>query len=259
MENNINENNIEQIEIKETITITKEDSTKKDNFKTIASAIIVLGILVAGAILLKDTKPENSPKKQEKSAVVNDEEISLRPITEEDHIFGNPNAKIKIVEYSDTGCPFCRIFHTTMHKIVAESKGEVAWVYRHFPIESLHPNAFSEAIATECAYEQGGNQMFWAFTDEIYKRTKSNNTFTNEDVNQIAEDLDLTMYAFNECLENKVYENKIEQDILDGQIAGVQGTPSSFIVIDGKVIDTIGGAAPYESLKKALDLLQKAY
>ena len=106
------------------------------------------------------------------------------------------------------------MFHITMHKIVEESDGKVAWVYRHFPIESLHPNAFSEAIATECAYEQGGNQLFWAFTDEIYKRTKSNNTFTSEDINQIAEDLDLTMYAFNDCVENKVYEEKIQAQIL---------------------------------------------
>lgn len=255
MENNINE----QIEIKETITITKEDNSKKDNYKTIASAVIVLGILVAGAILLKGTKPTENLKKQENNAVLNQEEVTLSPITDEDHIFGNKNAKIKIVEYSDTGCPFCRIFHTTMHKIVAESGGEVAWVYRHFPIESLHPNAFSEAIATECAFEQGGNDLFWAFTDEIYKRTKSNNTFTNEDITKIAEDLNLTMYAFNDCVENQVYKNKIEQDIIDGQIAGVRGTPSSFIVIDGKVIDTIGGAAPYENLKQALDLLKAKY
>lgn len=253
--NNINE----QIEIKETITITKEDNSKKDNHRTIASAIIVLGILVAGAILLKDTKPVDNPKKQEKSAILDKEEIVLSPITDEDHILGNKNAKIKIVEYSDTGCPFCRIFHITMHKIVEESDGEVAWVYRHFPIESLHPNAFNEALATECAYEQGGNDLFWTFTDEIYKRTKSNNTFTSEDINQIAEDLNLTMYAFNDCIENKVYEEKVAQNMIDGQIAGVQGTPSSFIVIDGKVIDTIGGAAPYESLKKALDLLKAKY
>lgn len=253
MENNINE----QIEIKETITIETKDNSKKENYKTIGSAIIVLAILISGAILLKGTKP--TAIKNDARYKVDQEEISLRPITDEDHILGNKNAKIKIVEYSDTGCPFCRIFHSTMHQIVSESNGEVAWVYRHFPIGSLHPNAFNEALATECAYEQGGNELFWAFTDEIYKRTKSNNTFTSEDINQIAEDLNLTMYAFNDCVENQVYKEKVEQDILDGQIAGVEGTPSSFIVIDGKVIDTIGGAAPYENLKQALDLLSKKY
>ncbi len=257
MENNTNENNIEQIEIKETITITKENN-KKEVFKTIASAIIVIGFLIAGAILLKDSKGNVSVKSNSNKELTG-QDIELAPITSEDHILGNPNAKIKIVEYSDTGCPFCRMFHITMHKIVEESDGKVAWVYRHFPIESLHPNAFSEAIATECAYEQGGNQLFWAFTDEIYKRTKSNNTFTSEDINQIAEDLDLTMYAFNDCVENKVYEEKIQAQILSGQIAGVRGTPASFIVIDGKVIDNIEGAAPYESLKQALDILSKNY
>ena len=123
MENNTNENNIEQIEIKETITITKENN-KKEVFKTIASAIIVIGFLIAGAILLKDSKGNVSVKSNSNKELTG-QDIELAPITSEDHILGNPNAKIKIVEYSDTGCPFCRMFHITMHKIVEKSDEKV--------------------------------------------------------------------------------------------------------------------------------------
>jgi protein-disulfide isomerase len=100
--------------------------------------------------------------------------VDIRPVTEADHILGNPNAKIIIVEYSDLECPFCKQFHNTMHQIISNNP-DVAWVYRHYPIPQLHPKAFHEAEATECAWEQGGNDAFWKYTDTIYKITPSNN------------------------------------------------------------------------------------
>lgn len=102
-------------------------------------------------------------------------EVGLRPISENDHILGNIDAKIIIVEYSDLECPFCKVFHNTMHQVVKKYSGEVAWVYRHFPISGLHPKAFREAEATECAWEQGGNEMFWKYMDKLFEVTPSNN------------------------------------------------------------------------------------
>ncbi len=244
MENNPTENNNQE-------EINKIENLSPKNKQTIFSAIIIAGAMIALAILLKgNTTPisqKNTNDNQENTTA------EIREISSEEHILGNPNAKIIIVEYSDTGCPFCKMFHNTMHRIVDEYKGDVAWVYRHFPIPSLHPNAFIEAIATECATEQGGNDTFWNFTDEIYNRTNSDNQFTRNDLNQIAIDLNLDMVSFNNCMESGKYNKKIEQDILDGQLGGVRGTPSSFIVIDGKVVDQIEGAAPYEGIKTKLD------
>jgi len=246
------EHNKENKEVESEVKLNNKDSQNK-----IMSAIIIAGVLIAGAILLKDTSPIFNNGKEEfdpKTEQV-DPNVSIRPVSPEEHIFGNPNAKIKIVEYSDTECPFCRQFHETMHKIVEESDGKVAWVYRHFPIPSLHPNAFSQAVATECAWEQGGNEVFWAFTDQVYSRTKSNNTFSESDLVSIARDLNLDISKFNECTNSEKYANKVEADILDGQLAGVRGTPSSFILEDGKIVETIPGAAPYESVKAQINLL----
>ncbi len=99
----------------------------------------------------------------------------MRPVTSDDHIVGNINAKIIIVEYSDLECPFCKVFHNTMHQVVEQSNGDVAWVYRHYPIAQLHPKAFREAEATECAWAQKGNEGFWKYIDKLFETTPSNN------------------------------------------------------------------------------------
>lgn len=104
-------------------------------------------------------------------------EIQIRPVSPDDHILGNADAKIIVVEYSDLECPFCKVFHNTMHQVVEKSNGDVAWVYRHYPISGLHPKAFLEALATECAWEQKGNDGFWKYTDQLFKITPSNNKF----------------------------------------------------------------------------------
>jgi predicted DsbA family dithiol-disulfide isomerase len=89
---------------------------------------------------------------------------------EGDHIIGNPNAPIVIVEYSDFQCPYCKIFHQTMKRIVAESDGSVAWVYRHWPIQS---SSFEKAVASECVASIKGNEAFWAYTDLLFDLIKT--------------------------------------------------------------------------------------
>ncbi|MBI3306118.1 thioredoxin domain-containing protein [Candidatus Nomurabacteria bacterium] len=95
-------------------------------------------------------------------------EKQLKPVSPDDHILGSADAKIIVVEYSDLDCPFCKTFHNTMHRIVKENT-DVAWVYRHFPIPKLHPNAKRKAEETECASEQKGNDGFWKYTDKVFE------------------------------------------------------------------------------------------
>ena len=82
---------------------------------------------------------------------------------------------MKVVEFSDLECPFCKRFHATMQQTVAAYGGQVAWVYRHFPIDQLHSKAPKEAEATECAAELGGNDKFWAYTNRLMEVTPANN------------------------------------------------------------------------------------
>jgi protein-disulfide isomerase len=64
----------------------------------------------------------------------------LRPVSKgRDHIRGDPAAPVTLVEYSDFECPFCKRFHPTVKRLVDESKGQLNWVYRHFPLDELHP------------------------------------------------------------------------------------------------------------------------
>ena len=214
--------------------------------KQIAGAILIVGVLIAGAILLKGNTPPADIGSNTK-----DTAIQLRPVISSDHIKGNIDAKIIVVEYSDLECPFCKVFHDTMHKVM-ENNDKVAWVFRHYPIPQLHPKAFKEAEATECAYEQGGNDAFWKYTDRIFEITPSNNGLAESELPKIAEYVGLNAASFNECLASGKFKDKIEQDIEDGNKAGVNGTPSSFILVKGKVVDTIPGAQPYEAVMQRL-------
>ena len=89
---------------------------------------------------------------------------AVSPVTEADHIKGSIDAPIKVVEYSDFDCPFCTRFHDSMNEIVA-TNDDVAWVYRHFPLDQLHPNARGIAVASECIAREGGDEAFWKFAD----------------------------------------------------------------------------------------------
>lgn len=104
-----------------------------------------------------------------------DESSNVRSVGDSDHLRGDPKATVKVVEFSDLECPFCKNFHRTMQQVMEEYSDKVAWVYRHFPLDSLHPKARKEAEATECAAELQGNDGFWAYVDKLFEITPSNN------------------------------------------------------------------------------------
>lgn len=216
---------------------------QNNDSKQIAGAILIVGVLIAGAILLKGS---SGPREKDYPP------FQGRPVSSEDHILGNPNAKITIVEYSDIECPYCKVFHDTMHKVVNDSKGEVAWVFRHYPIPQLHPKAFREAEATECAFEQGGNDLFWKYLDRMFEVTPSNNGLEESELPKMAEYIGLDVSVFNTCLNSGKFKDKIQADIDDGSKVGVNGTPSSFVLKKGKVLETFPGALPYAEIMKVI-------
>lgn len=85
-----------------------------------------------------------------------------------DAIRGNRNADIALIEYSDYECPFCSRVHPTYQQLMEDYGDQIMWVYRHFPLESIHPNAIPYAVGAECAKEQGGNDAFWDYTDILF-------------------------------------------------------------------------------------------
>lgn len=222
---------------------------QNNDSKQIAGAILIVGVLIAGAILLKGSGGLGTIEK-------NVSVFPGRPISAEDHILGNSNAKIIILEYSDIECPFCKVFHDTMHKVVNDSNGEVAWVFRHYPIPQLHAKAFREAEATECAFEQGGNDTFWKYVDRIFEITPSNDGLEESELFTIAEYVGLNKSVFNDCLDSGKFTNKVQADVDDGITAGVNGTPSSFVLKKGKVVDTFPGALPYAEIMQKIQAIK---
>ncbi len=90
-------------------------------------------------------------------------DIEVPAITPDDRYLGNINADVVIIEYSDIDCPFCKKFHPTMERIAQEYGSKIAWVYRHFPLDSLHPEARTKAEASECVAQIAGNEVFWKY------------------------------------------------------------------------------------------------
>jgi len=180
--------------------------------------------------------------------------VNLEPISDSDHIRGDLNqAQAVVVEFSDLECPFCKNFHSTMQQVVSDYQGKVAWVYRHFPLDSLHPKARNEAAASECAYEQGGDEAFWQYIDKIFEVTPSNNGLDPAQLPAIAEQIGLDKAKFQSCLESGQYADKINAHEQDAVAAGGQGTPYSVIVTrDGQTIP-VSGAQPLATVKSALD------
>ena len=107
--------------------------------------------------------------------------------------------------------------------------GQVAWVYRHFPLDQLHSKARKEAEATECANELGGNDAFWAYLDKLFEVTPSNDRLDLSQLPQIAEDVGLNRSQFETCLESGKFRTLIQEDFQEGLRLGITGTPYFFV------------------------------
>jgi len=225
---------------------------------SVPTAIVIAGGLIAVSLYYSGGKVESKPAVFNNPGVVTGE-INMKPVTADDHILGNPNADVIIVEYSDTGCPFCKTFHTTMKRVMAEygDSGKVAWVYRHFPIDQLHKKARKEAEATECAAELGGPSKFWEYTNLLYDTTNSNDSLPESELPRMAGAVGLDVAAFNTCLSSGKFAAKVQAHYEDAVKAGGTGTPNSILITKDGTKTTIIGAQPYENLKAIIDAVLK--
>lgn len=175
---------------------------------------------------------------------------NVPPVTAQDHLRGEKQAQITLIEYSDFECPYCKRFHPTMKKILEDYSGNVNWVYRHFPLP-FHANAAPAALGSECANELGGNTKFWQFADGVFA---DSSPLSAEAIPAIAAKIGLEKNQFAACLESKKYQKAVDDQLAGGQKAGINGTPGT-ILINNKTGKTqlISGALPAEDLKKIID------
>ncbi len=221
-------------------------------------SIVVAGALVAVAIFFAVGGNNNGVGQAPQAPEFVDTTDQVNPVTAEDHIRGSIDAPVKVVEYSDYECPFCKRFHETMNQVMDEydNSGEVAWVYRHFPLDQLHPvKAQREAATAECVNELGGNDAFWQFSDEFFAVTPSNNqTDLDTVLPKIISGLGLSQSAVNECVASGKYDQHIQDDIANAVASGGQGTPWSIVIAaDGETFP-LSGAQPLSAVKQIIEI-----
>lgn len=176
---------------------------------------------------------------------------------DDDPIRGDPNAPITIVEFSDFQCPFCARFHTQTLPLLLEEyidDGKVNFVYRDFPIQSIHPNALPAAVAAECADEQG---KFWEYHDTLFEKQREWSNLDSDSVistfSQFASEINLEQEQFDSCLESGKYLEEVQGDLSDGRDYDITGTPGFFIGNEKIGFVKINGAQPFESFKRVID------
>lgn len=190
--------------------------------------LIIWGLIVA---MSKDVSTLGQPK-------------NPTPVNLEDHIYGQDDAPITIIEYSDFQCPACQAYYYVIEKIFASSTIPVRLVYRHFPL-SQHINAFPAALASESANEQG---KFW----DMYRLLFENHSDWEEskEPNKIFEDyaqrLGLDLVKFKLDMSSSTLKDKIQSNADEGLKIGVNATPTFFI--NGKFIQNPRGYEEFKSI-----------
>lgn len=174
-------------------------------------------------------------------------------VTKSDNIRGSIDAKLVLIEYSDFECPFCQSFHTTMKQVIEEYGDDVAWIYRHYPL-NFHPKAQKSAEAAECVAELGGNDAFWKFSDLLFERMPD---IELTQLAALASEIGLNSTDVQDCIDSNKFADKIAQQLKDGSAGGIQGTPGTVIITKDGKRELIGGALPFDQVKTQLDNLLK--
>jgi protein-disulfide isomerase len=153
---------------------------------------------------------------------------------------GNPKAPVKIVEFSDYECPYCKKGEEAVAQVMKEYGDRVQLYYRDFPLP-FHKNARNAALAANCASAQG---KFWEYHGKLFAIDE----LSTEKMKATAGDLGLDQAKFNACFDNQEFKAAVDKDMEDGQSVGVTGTPTFFV--NGRVLT---GAQPFEAFKEVIE------
>jgi protein-disulfide isomerase len=154
---------------------------------------------------------------------------------------GPADAAVTVIEFSDYECPFCKRAEPTVAQMLKEYAGKVRFEFRHFPLESIHPQARGASEAAVCAEEQG---RFWEFHELLF----AGGGLTAPKLLEHATKLGLDVNAYQACLASGRGKQRVDADLAAGKAVGVTGTPAFFV--NGVAYS---GAIPIEDFRKAID------
>lgn len=278
--NNIQNNQ----EIKETQEVKTENTMpvmKNNSQSQIAGAIIIAGLIIAGAVLLKGN---STPSTQAGMNPIT--AVTVAPISATDRVIGSPDTKLKLVMYEDFQCPFCGRFVADSEQMIKSTyvaNNQIEFVYRDYAF--LGAESVKSAEAARCAEDQG---QFWQYHDYLFAHQAGENQggFADPKLETFAKTLGLDTAKFNQCLNSDQHLQDVTDSTNEGKTAGVQGTPKGFIITQkdiststqnaiikslnipagtqapvsfytNKKIMSIDGALPSAMMKSIIDMLLK--
>lgn len=222
----------------------EKDTIKVDKARLWQIIAVVLGLGVVYLFFSNIGGNDQVPPVQQPPQVTPPQKLDID--TDDDPVLGNLNAPVTIVSFEDYQCPFCgRAFQETFPLLKKDyiDTGKAKYVYRDFPLTSIHPEALPAAEAANCGGEQG---KYWEFHDLLFLNQVN---LGQQLYSAIAENLQLDINKFNDCMESGKYRAEIQNDLSYGaSVAGVSGTPTFFI--NGiKLV----GAQPYQAFQQVIE------
>lgn len=239
----------------------QEERRKKEQQKRLRQIIYIVGGALLVVIIAFSI---NAFAKQNSAKVVQGDVVTVTPKTRpqaDGHSMGDPNAKVKIIEYSDFQCPYCKQFADTTEQAIIDNfiaTGKVFFTYHsmgNFVSQNIGLGGTESRDAAEASYCASDQGKFWEYKDILFANSlgEDQGYFARPRLEKMAEALDLDLTQFNECMDAKKFRNQVNQDFSDGIAAGVTGTPS--FVINGKLIT---GAQPIEVFQQEIEAALQA-
>jgi protein-disulfide isomerase len=221
-----------------------KDETK--NGWTLPIAIVFAGAVIAFAIY--------ATHKQAAASTNGNPELT-RPVSASDHIIGKPTAPVVVIEYTDVDSEYSKDFQSVMEQVMQEygPNGNVAWVYRDFPLTDQDTNSEEDDEAAECVSHLGQPQDFFTFIDAMQAEAPGDSQIDPSDYDALVGNMGISTGTFDQCLSAHTYESKVDADYQNGTQIGVTGTPYSVIEVKGQKPVVISGYVPYATMKQVLD------
>jgi len=150
-----------------------------------------------------------------------------------DHALGPAHAAVTIVEYGDFECPNCKQAAPAVKLLLEQHAGSVRLVYRHFPLEEVHPHAMHAALVAEAAGAQG---RFWQMHDLLFENQRH---LKHHQLREYAEKLELDMERYDAEMRDELYLQRVREHVDGGKRSGVRATPTFFV--NGRIQDVSFG------------------
>ena len=155
------------------------------------------------------------------------------PVSDVDHVLGVAHAPVTVVEYGDFECPNCKQAAPAVKGLLDRLSGRVRLVFRHFPLEEVHPHAMHAALAAEAAGAQG---KFWQMHDLLFE---NQHHLKLRQLRGYAEKLELDMERYDAEMSDELYLQRVREHVEGGNRGGVRATPTFFI--NGRIHDVSFG------------------